>query len=1156
MLRPLDFIVSQFQNVDLETVPWYVSLRKQYLDACSGFSEIAQLDSSKGSQVAPISRIGSISLKDIVAMAVFKKEPNKKFTQLHAVVKKAAQENENRKKLIARSSTLLDASKSTKDLEQIKASQLAERFSVEPFWRTDLVLVFPEHHSNFFSRFWKWIRFPLIEKYNEMLEMNQELDRPASLDAAGAKQDSTDTSMHESKSEGRDQKTQAAVGQKSGANSTERGGLENIAYVEPKHRLNVQVKFCPSCQVNVEGRGLTSMDFFPFKLPPLDRRKTDIKQLQNAVTNYLATEYLIDFPKWQQLYRYNNGKQKKLVRLQKRKLICEMEGMQDGSIIYLTEECGFDMKVIHESIEIEGAQNLQVLDDKIYLMLMVKPDVSVAAARHFRMEQQLAMFNEFYPCDTMRQRCFMPFSTQDYAKLAYEICSMEIELSELKSLKLLSSHFAIHNDMEAQAIRNRFMVGSGWLHPFNRIPAWLMNGENYEYPTISSVRVYLGDRLALYFGFMSFYTIFMLPLAIVAVGYTLFQFAFAMNIWFCRFEMNNFTGFELLRCGGDKQDNIGESEMGFGSSLNNWGMVVMSVVVAIWSTLFVEFWKRKQSELLAKWDSLPNDEAMVVLGSQVRTNYRGDEVFDYFDYKLTKEFPKSKCSWGKGMGIVTLMSMLVVIIICFIAIESWKYSFGDEAGSIPQRLLKLSRVLKDENFLPHTNVTTSYIFFSCAPGIPCFFTKAQAQLIMKLLGSTINGVIINLFNIFYGYVARVFTDLENHRYSRDYEEALIYKVFAFQFVNSYFAILWSIFVYRNMESVAIQVLLVTLTKLLMDIFISHIVPLLRRKIGIICRKRVLDADKEQEQLQKLCELPQAYDTDLAARYFTVENLHVMFDNKIKRNFNGFHTVNQEYMKVVIQFGYLVMFSSCFPLFPLVLLIYNWVETKLDIYEYTLTINRAPKEKIRGIGAWMNVLSFLSMVAAILNCFTIVVVSRNLHELSWIIGTHDDVSSVVCFGQPKDEQSPIKYAAGKALDSLLTNNSTWNTSVPAVCSGDCLSTMHNRVDDELVSFANGWCLSGMIAVSLILTMEHFIIALKIILTICIADMPPWVQKAISMTTRLRAKLADEKARSKGDKPSKRIMGNRSRHSRDATMQQEVENAGQMPLRKFPEIFPAE
>ena len=39
------------------------------------------------------------------------------------------------------------------------------------------------------------------------------------------------------------------------------------------------------------------------------------------------------------------------------------------------------------------------------------------------------------------------------------------------------------------------------------------------------------------------------------------------------------------------------------------------------------------------------------------------------------------------MGIVTLMTMLVVIMSCFIGVESWKYAFGDEAKSIPQKIL-------------------------------------------------------------------------------------------------------------------------------------------------------------------------------------------------------------------------------------------------------------------------------------------------------------------------------------------------------------------------------------------------------------------------------------------------------------------------------------
>lgn len=78
------------------------------------------------------------------------------------------------------------------------------------------------------------------------------------------------------------------------------------------------------------------------------------------------------------------------------------------------------------------------------------------------------------------------------------------------------------------------MRGSGCRYPFNRMFAWFKNGIDLEYPSISSVRAYMGERLALYFGFMSFYTIFMLPLAIVAVGYSMFQFLFAMNISVCR----------------------------------------------------------------------------------------------------------------------------------------------------------------------------------------------------------------------------------------------------------------------------------------------------------------------------------------------------------------------------------------------------------------------------------------------------------------------------------------------------------------------------------------------------------------------------------------------------------------------------------------------
>ena len=81
---------------------------------------------------------------------------------------------------------------------------------------------------------------------------------------------------------------------------------------------------------------------------------------------------------------------------------------------------------------------------------------------------------------------------------------------------------------QANAIRNRFVSGLGWAHPFLRMTAWFMNGQQLEYPTIASVRVYLGERLALYFAFMSFYTVLLVPLVILSLGFTIFHF-FAIN---------------------------------------------------------------------------------------------------------------------------------------------------------------------------------------------------------------------------------------------------------------------------------------------------------------------------------------------------------------------------------------------------------------------------------------------------------------------------------------------------------------------------------------------------------------------------------------------------------------------------------------------------
>merc|ERR1712157_600599 len=145
------------------------------------------------------------------------------------------------------------------------------------------------------------------------------------------------------------------------------------------------------------------------------------------------------------------------------------------------------------------------------------------------------------------------------------------------------------------------------------------------------------------------------------------------------------------------------------------------------------------------------------------------------------------------------------------------------------------------------------------------------------------------------------------------------------------------------DSVAMQVFMVIITKLLMDILLSHIIPYFVRIAKL--RRTSKAWNGNGKIIKKLCNIEHLYDTKHAKDYFPADDMHTVFENEVKAHFGGAYTVNGEYMKVIIQFGYLVMFSCAFPLYPIILMLYNWLEIKLDIIEYTKSINRAQKEKV-------------------------------------------------------------------------------------------------------------------------------------------------------------------------------------------------------------------
>ncbi|KAK0100178.1 hypothetical protein ONS95_008516 [Cadophora gregata] len=68
--------------------------------------------------------------------------------------------------------------------------------------------------------------------------------------------------------------------------------------------------------------------------------------------------------------------------------------------------------------------------------------------------------------------------------------------------------------------------------------------------------------------------------------------------------------------------------------------------------------------------------------------------------------------------------------------------------------------------------------------------------------------------------------------------------------------------------------------------------------------------------------------------------------------------------MVIQFGYLALFSPVWPLIPIGFLINNWIEIRSDFLKICIEYQRPPPIRADSIGPWIDSLSFLNWLESI------------------------------------------------------------------------------------------------------------------------------------------------------------------------------------------------
>merc|ERR1712012_937706 len=89
---------------------------------------------------------------------------------------------------------------------------------------------------------------------------------------------------------------------------------------------------------------------------------------------------------------------------------------------------------------------------------------------------------------------------------------------------------------------------------------------------------------------------------------------------------------------------------------------------------------------------------------------------------------------------------------------------------------------------------------------------------------------------------------------------------------------------------------------------------------------------------------------------------------------------QEYLEMVLQFGFITIFVAAFPLAPLFALLNSWVEIRLDAQKFVCETRRAVAERAENIGIWFKIMEMLTQLAVIINAFLIAFPSDFIQKL--------------------------------------------------------------------------------------------------------------------------------------------------------------------------------
>ncbi|KAF7245497.1 Anoctamin-9 [Varanus komodoensis] len=479
-----------------------------------------------------------------------------------------------------------------------------------------------------------------------------------------------------------------------------------------------------------------------------------------------------------------------------------------------------------------------------------------------------------------------------------EICSTKEKLDELIKKKVFETAFPLHE--------------REWLKTFQMLnwARWRGILKGQQQP-IEKIRMYFGEKIALYFAWLGWYTCILLAAAIP--GIVLFIYGF-LNFSSSPVSKEICAANSTIMCPLCDQkcpfwrlsDTCIYSKVTH--LLDNEGTVFFAIFMALWATVFLELWKRRRARVVSKWNLFLWDEEEEEVMMEVINNPEHDPQPYQHSYMRS-----------------TVVLILVLLMICVL--------IGIAHALVIYRVI------------------VTVIFMQSSSG----FFRELATTMAVITGAVLHYLTIIIMSKVNRCVALFLCDLEKPRSFTEREKNFAVKYFTFQFFTHFSSLIYIAFFLGRINGrpgnyvrvggkwrleechpsgclidLFMQLTIIMTLKQTLSNLVEYMLPWIRYRYRLMNGKTTINSrDHREETEQDPCKEEWLWNYQL---------------NEV----NSFSVFN-EFMEMMIQYSFTTIFVAAFPLAPLLACINNVFEIRLDAIKMVKLQRRMVPRKANDIG---------------------------------------------------------------------------------------------------------------------------------------------------------------------------------------------------------------